>query len=49
MNLNKSINKKITNLHERALRLIYCDHLSDFQELLQRNNSVTIHQINIQA
>ena len=34
MNHNKSINKKISNLQERALRLIYCDHSSDFQELL---------------
>ena len=49
MNHNKSINKKINNLHERALRLIYCDHSSDFQELLQKDNSVTIHQKNIQA
>ena len=49
MNHNKSINKKMNNLHERALRLIYCDHSSDFQELLQRDNSVTIHQKNIQA
>ena len=49
MNHNKSINKKINNLHERALRLIYCDQSSDFQELLQRDNSVTIHQKNIQG
>ena len=49
MSHNKSINKKINNLHERALRLIYCDHSSNFQELLQRDNSVTIHQKNIQA
>ena len=28
---------------------IYCDHSSDFQELLQRDNSVIIHQKNIQA
>ena len=48
MNHNKSINKK-NNLHERVLRLIYCDHSSDFQELLQTDNSVTIHQKNIQA
>ena len=48
MNRNKStkkqINKKIDNLHERALRLIHCDHSSNFQELLQRDNSVIIHQ-----
>ena len=49
MNHNKLINKKTNNLHERALRLIYCDHSSNFQELLQRDNSVTIHQKNIQA
>ena len=49
MDHNKSINKKINNLHERALRLIYCDHSSNFQELLQRDSSVTIHQKNIQA
>ena len=49
MNHNKSIKKKINNLHERALRLIYCDHSSDFQELLRRDDSVRIHQKNIQA
>ena len=49
MNHNNSINKKINNLHERKLRLIYCDHLSDIEELLQRDNSVTIHQKNIEA
>ena len=47
INRNKSINKKISNLHERALRLIYCDHSSNFQELLQGDNSVTIYQKNI--
>ena len=49
MNHNKSINKKINNLHERALRLIYCDHSSTLQELFQRDSSLTIHQTNIQA
>ena len=49
MNHNKSINKKINNLHERALWLIYCDHSSNFQELRQGGTSVTIHQKNIQV
>ena len=44
MNYNKLKSKKINNLHERALRLIHCDHSINFQELLQRDNSVTIHQ-----
>ena len=56
MSHNKSINKKTkkqkkknSNLHERALRLIYRDYSSNFQELLQRDNSVTLYQKNIQA
>ena len=31
------------------MKEFYCDHSSNFQELLQRDNSVTIHQKNIQA
>ena len=49
MNHNKSINKKINNLHERTLGLIYCDQSSNLQELLQKDNSLTICQRNIQA
>ena len=49
MNHKKSINKKINSLHERALRLIYCDHSSNFQELLQNDHSVTTHQKSIEA
>ena len=50
MDESQQINKQnINNLHERTVRLIYCDHSSDFQELLQRNNSVKIHQKNIQT
>ena len=49
MNHNKSINKKINNLDERALSLIYCDHSSTLQELFQRDNSLTIHQTNSEA
>ena len=50
MDKSQQINKqKNNNLHKRGLRLIYCDHSSNFQELLQRDNSVTIHQKNIQA
>ena len=49
MNHNKSINNRIKSLHERVLRLIYCDLSPDFEELLQKDNSVPIHQKNIQA
>ena len=43
MNHNKSINKKFNNLHERVVRLIYSDLSGNFQELLERDNSLTIH------
>ena len=33
MNHNKSMNNRINSLHERAPRLIYWDHSSNFQEL----------------
>ena len=49
MNHNKSINNRINSLHETALRFIYYDHSSHFQEPLQRDNFVIIHQKKIQA
>ena len=46
MNESQQINKqKINNLHETALRLLFCDHSSNSQELLERDNAVTIHRI----
>ena len=35
-------------LHERRLGLVYNDKRSPFRELLERDDSVTIHQRNIQ-
>ena len=49
MKHNKLINNRIKSLQGRSLRLIYCDHSSNFQELLQRDSSMTIYQKNIQA
>ena len=40
-------NTRINNIHERALRLVYNDEESSFEELLIKDNSVTIHQRNI--
>ena len=36
-------------IHERALRIAYNDYLSDFNSLLVKDDSVTIHRRNIQA
>ena len=44
----KSNNLK-NRIHERPLRTVYNDTSSTFQELRQRNGSVSIHQKNIQT
>ena len=38
----------MNNVHERALRIVYRDYESTFQQLLKQNNSVPIHQRNLQ-
>ena len=45
---NRTLNNKINNLHERALRLVYKDHNSTFSELLCKDNTLNIHQRNLQ-
>ena len=44
-----SLNSKINRLHERCLRIIYNDKHSDFEKLLNKDNSVSIHYNNIYA
>ena len=45
---NRTLNHKINKLHERALRIVYKNDKSTFQELLVKDESVTIHQRNLQ-
>ena len=42
-------NNKINRLHKRCLRLIYNDKLSSFEDLLEKDNSVSIPHKNLQA
>ena len=42
------LNNKINNLHEKSLRLVYKDEKLIFHELLSKDDSVTIHQRNLQ-
>ena len=42
-------NNKIKHLHERYLRLIYSDKKSSYENLLEKDNSVSVHHKNIQA
>ena len=46
---SRCLNNKINRLHERCLRMIYNDKISNFEELLNKDNSVSIHHNNIHA
>ena len=46
---SRSNNNEITHLHERCLRLTYTDKSSSYEELLERDGSVSIRHKNIQA
>ena len=43
---SRSSNNEINRLHERCLRIIYNDKHSNFEELLVKDNSVSIHHNN---
>ena len=45
---SRNLNNKINRIHERALRLVYQNNLS-FSELLDLDNSVTVHQKTLQV
>ena len=48
MHHNRTLNNKINKLRERALRIVYKNQNASFQDLLDKDNSVTIHDRNIQ-
>ena len=45
---SRKLNSRVNKLHERALRIVYQDYASSFTELLEKDNSTTIHNRNIQ-
>ena len=45
---SRKLNSRVNQLHERALRIVYQDYASSFTELLEKDNSTTIHNRNIQ-
>ena len=44
---NRTLNHKINRMHERALRVVYQNEDLSFQELLNIDNTPTIHQKNL--
>ena len=46
---SRKLHNKINKIHERSLRIVYNDDSSSFEELLSKDNSVSIHHRNIQS
>ena len=46
---SRTLNNRINKIHERALRIVFKDNSSTFDELLKLDGSVTVHERNIQA
>ena len=46
---DKNLDHKINRLHERALRIAYNDYSASFEELLEKDGSVNIHQRNLRC
>ena len=44
---SRSLNNRINKLQERSLRILYRDDISSFEDLLIRDNSITVHECNI--
>ena len=45
---SRSLNSRINRIHERALRIIYNDNISSFQQLPEISGTVKIHESNLQ-
>ena len=46
---SRELNNRINRIHEWALRLVYQDKSLSFAKFLEKDNSVTIHQRNLQV
>ena len=46
---SRTMNNKINRIHERALRLVYYDHVFPFDKLLKKDRSFSIHHRNSQC
>ena len=45
----REVNNRINRIHERALKLVYADNNSPYAKLLEKDDSVKIHQRNLEV
>ena len=45
---SRKLNNRINRIHERGLRMVYGDYTSTFEDILRRDESVTVHHRNVQ-
>ena len=46
---SRRLKNKINSMHERALRITYQDNISTFQELINKDSSVSLHHRNLEV
>ena len=46
---SRRLNNRINSIHERTLWITYQDHISTSQELLNKDNSVSLYHRNVQG
>ena len=44
---SRTLNHRITRLHKRALRIAYDDYSSDFEELLENEDTIPVDKDNL--
>ena len=48
MSNSRTLKNRINNIHHRDLKIAYLDKKSNFEELLQKEKSVSVHMKNLQ-
>ena len=46
---SRSCNARINKIHERALRIVYSDNISSYEQLLENSGYIKIHHNNLKA